>query len=98
MHSQRTHQGSIIHLKTKCDLFKNNPALAMTPYRVQSEVSLDDFQDFISILEDKPINVNDKNCIARSQFVQEFCFQARLGKVSGHQPSPGLIDSQTTEC
>jgi hypothetical protein len=98
VHPQGTHQVSIVHLNTKCDLFKNDPTLAMTPYQVQSEVSLDDFQDFISILKDKPININDKNSTGLLQLFQEFGFHARSGKGSDRQQSPGLVGSQATEC
>jgi hypothetical protein len=61
VHSRRTYQVSAIHLLTKCDLFKNNPDLTLNAYEVQSEVSRDDFQDCLSALQGKAIDINDKN-------------------------------------
>jgi hypothetical protein len=61
VHPQGSHQVLVVPLINKCDLFKNNLALAIAPYRLQSEVSLEDFRDFVSVLEDKPININDRN-------------------------------------
>jgi hypothetical protein len=51
----------------KCDLFKNNPGLAVAPYRVESGVSLSDFRDFVSALEDKLIDIKDRNFPGLSQ-------------------------------
>jgi hypothetical protein len=51
----------VLPLITKCDLFKNNPGLVIVPSRLQSAESLKDFQDFVSKLEDKAINITDKN-------------------------------------
>jgi hypothetical protein len=61
VHPQGSHQVSIVLLIMKCDLFKNNLGLIVTPYRIQSGVSLDDFQEFLSVLEDKPINIKNRN-------------------------------------
>jgi hypothetical protein len=69
MNPQGGHQVSVVPLVTKCDLFKNNPALFGAPYRVQSGVSLDDFQDFVSALEDKPINIKDRNFLEMTVFL-----------------------------
>jgi hypothetical protein len=57
VHPQVSHQVSVVPLITKYDLFKNNPALIIAPYRIQSEVSLNDFQDFVSALKDQPIDI-----------------------------------------
>jgi hypothetical protein len=60
-------------------------------------VSLDDFQDFITALEDKPIDIKDRNFLGLSQLSEEFGFQALLGKLSAHRRSPALSDAQTAE-
>jgi hypothetical protein len=61
---------------TKCDLFKNNPGLTIAPYQVQSEVSLEELQAFISVLEDKAINMNDGNYPGLLQLLEEFGFNS----------------------
>jgi uncharacterized coiled-coil protein SlyX len=98
VHSQVPHQVSVVHLITKCDLFKNNPGLIMSPYQVQSEVSVEDFEDFVSVLEDKAVKINDKNLPGLSELAVEFGFHALSGKLSDRRWSPALIDSQAAEC
>jgi uncharacterized coiled-coil protein SlyX len=71
---------------------------AIAPYRVQSGVSLEDFQDFVSALEDKPININDRNFPGLSQLSEEFGFQTLSKKLSVHRRSSGLSAAQTAEC
>jgi hypothetical protein len=98
VHQQGRPPVSGVPLITKCDVFKNNPGLIVTPYRVQSEVSLEDFQDFVSALEDKPINIKDRKFPGLSQLSEEFGFQTLLKKRSAHRRSPGLSAAQTAEC
>jgi hypothetical protein len=98
VHPQGSHQISVVSLINKCDLFKNNPGLTIAPYRVQSRVSLEDFKDFVSTLEDKSININDRNFPGLSQLFEEFGFQALSKKLSVHRRSPGLSSAQTAEC
>jgi hypothetical protein len=94
VHSQGIHQISVVHLITKCNLFKNNPGLTMTPYRVQCEVSLEELQDFISALEDKSININDRNFPGLSQLSEEFGFEVFLTTLSSRRRLPGLPEAQ----
>jgi hypothetical protein len=70
----------------------------MTPYRVQSGVSLADFQDFVSALEDKQINISNKNIPGLLQLSSEFGFQVLLGKLASHQQFQGLVNSQMAGC
>jgi hypothetical protein len=98
VHPQGSRQVSVVPLITKCDLFKNNPGLAIAPYQVQSGVSLEDFRDFLSALEDKPININDRNFPGLSQLSEEFGFQVLSMKLSTHRRSPRLSSAQTAEC
>jgi hypothetical protein len=94
VHSQETYQVSALHLITKCDLFKNNPDITLTPYQVQSEVSRDDFQDFLSALEGKAVDINDKNYRGLLQLSEEFGFQEFLMKISNRRRLPTLPDAQ----
>jgi hypothetical protein len=98
VHPRGSRQVSVVPLIMKCDLFKNNPGLTISLYRVQSGVSLEDFQDFVSALEDKPININDRSFPGLSQLSEEFGFQSLLKKLSSHRRSPGLSSAQTAEC
>jgi hypothetical protein len=97
VHPQGSHQVSVVPLIKKCDLFKNNPGLAIAPSRVESRVSLEDFRDCIAALEDKPINIKDRNFPGLSQLSEEFGFQALSMKLSAHRRSPRLADAQTAE-
>jgi hypothetical protein len=85
VHPQGSHQVSVVPLLNKCYLFKNNLALAIAPYRLQSEVSLEAFRDFVSALEDKPINIKDRNFPGLSQLSEEFGFQSLSKKLSAHR-------------
>jgi hypothetical protein len=98
VHPQGSHQVSVVALINKCDLFKSNPALTIAPYRVQSGVSLEDLQDFVTALENKLINIKDRNVPGLSQLSEEFGFQALLAKLSAHRRSAGLSGAQTAEC
>jgi hypothetical protein len=95
---QGSHQVSVVPLINKCDLFKTNPGLTIAPSRVQSRVSLHDFQDFATALEDKPMNIKDRNFLGLSQLSEGFGFQALLTKLSSYRRSAGLSDAQTAEC
>jgi hypothetical protein len=97
VHPQDSHQVSVVPLITKCDLFETNLALAIAPYQVASGVSLKDFRDFVSALEDKSINVNDRNFPGLLHLSEEFDFQSLSKKLSSHRRSPGLSSAQTAE-
>jgi hypothetical protein len=60
---------------TAYDLFKNNPGLTIRLYQVQSQIPLDDSQDFISTLDDNLINMNDKSCQRLSRFWEQVGFE-----------------------
>jgi hypothetical protein len=61
-------------------------------------VSLEDVQDFASALEDRPINIKDRNLSGLSQLSEEFGFQVLSKKLSAHRRLPGLSSTQTAEC
>jgi hypothetical protein len=86
-----------VFLITKCDLFKNNHNLTLIPYLVPSQICLGDFTDFASALEDKMINIKDRNFLRVSELFEEFGFYALLANISRHRQSQGLADAQTAE-
>jgi hypothetical protein len=61
IHPQSSHQVSVVPFIKRCNLVKNNPSLTISLYRVQSALSLDKFRDFVSALEDQPIDIKDRN-------------------------------------
>jgi hypothetical protein len=95
VHSQGSQRVSVVIIINKCDLFKNNRGLVNTPYRVQSGVTLEDLKDFVATLEDKPVDLNDKNIPGLLQLSHEFGFQMLIGKLAAHQRSPGLVGVST---
>jgi hypothetical protein len=66
-----------------CDLLKKNPSLTVSPYRIQSTMSV----------EDKLINIHNRNFPGLSQLSGQFGFQTLLS----HRRSPGLADAQAAE-
>jgi hypothetical protein len=94
IHSQGAYQVSCVHLITKCDLFKHNPKLTLTPYQVQSEASLDDFQAFLSPFEAKSFKMNDTNLPGLLQLSEQSDFQMLVMKLSDRQRVPGLSEGQ----
>jgi hypothetical protein len=58
------------------DVFKANPGLTITSCQVQAGVTLADFQDLVSTLDKKPININDRNLAGLSQRSEEFTRKA----------------------
>jgi hypothetical protein len=61
---------------------------------VQSEVSQEDFHDFISALAAKSIKINDTNLSELSQLSEELGFQVLLMKISNRQRLPGLSEGE----
>jgi hypothetical protein len=59
---------------SKCSLFQNNPTLTISPYRVQSSVSLSIFREFISALEGKSVKITAMNFGGLNQLCEEFGF------------------------
>jgi hypothetical protein len=59
---------------SKCSLFQNNPTLTVSPYRVQSAVSLSIFREFVSALEGKSVNITAINFGKLKRLCDEFGF------------------------
>jgi hypothetical protein len=62
-------------LVAKYDLFNSNQVFLKRSYRLFSQVSLASFQDFVSALEDRPIEITIDNYRRFSQLCREFGFQ-----------------------
>jgi hypothetical protein len=85
VHSQGSQRVSVVTITNTCDLFTNNLGLVIAPYQVQSGVTLEDFQDFVATLEDKLVDIHDKNIPGLLTLSHEFGFQMLIGKLSAHQ-------------
>jgi hypothetical protein len=72
----------------KCDLFQKNPSLLVSPYQLQSPVSLSTFRLFISTLSGTPITITDANFPELLQLSEEFGFTEIASKLSEFRPSP----------
>jgi hypothetical protein len=62
--------------------------LVIPPDQVQSEVSLKDFQEVISAVENKSININDTNCPGLSQLLNKVGFQLFVISISSRGRLP----------
>jgi hypothetical protein len=84
---QNNHQISVVPVIMKCYRFKNNPSLAIAPYLVEFRVSLQDFRDFITALEDKLMDIKDKNLPRVLRLSKDCGYQAQSMNLSGHRRS-----------
>jgi hypothetical protein len=82
IHSEETGIIPVHQAITKCRLFENNPALASSPYTIQTSVSLSVFREFISALEGNTIEINVTNFTGLFQLCEEFGFEEFEAKLS----------------
>jgi hypothetical protein len=94
LHPEETFTISALQAMTKCSLFQNNPALLVSPYRVQSSVSLSIFREFFSALEGNAINITDTNFRELLRLCDEFGFSELAAKLSEFRSS---MDFKETE-
>jgi hypothetical protein len=59
---------------SKCSLFQKNPTLTISPYRIQSSVSLSIFHEFISALEGNSVNITVINIDGLNRLCEESGF------------------------
>jgi septal ring factor EnvC (AmiA/AmiB activator) len=84
----------IVQMINKCSLFQNNLTIAGTPYRVQSSVHLAIFQEFVSALEGKMVNITETNFTELKQLCEEFGFNKIAAKLSEFRSSMGLKETE----
>jgi hypothetical protein len=82
LHPEETFTIPILQAMTKCRLFENNPTLTVSPYRVQSSVSLSIFREFLSALEGNTMNITDTNLTELQRLCKEFGFEEFEAKFS----------------
>jgi hypothetical protein len=76
VHPQETRQVSGLQLITKCDLFRNDLTLVVSPYNIKSSVFVEDFREFVSAIEDRPIKITVSNISGLSLLSKEFGFES----------------------
>jgi hypothetical protein len=94
LHPEETFTLPALQAIIKCSLFQNNPTLLVSPYRVQSPVSLSIFREFLSALEGNAINITDTNFTELDRLCEEFSFTELAEKLSEFCPS---MDFKETE-
>jgi tRNA pseudouridine-54 N-methylase len=67
---------------TKCSFFEKNPAVTISPYRVQFPVSLSLFREFVTALEGKAVNIMDTNLSGLRRLCEELSFSDFAAKLS----------------
>jgi hypothetical protein len=77
----------------KCTSFKSNPALISSPYRVRSSVPLRVFQDLISALEGKALQITPANFLGLSRLCEEFGFCDLSAKLTVFEQSLDMRDA-----
>jgi hypothetical protein len=74
VHPAETIQVPSAQVMSKCALFRHNPGLADSAYRLRSSVPLSAFQQFASALEGNAINATPADFPGLSQLSEEFGF------------------------
>jgi hypothetical protein len=97
LHPEETFKIPALQAMTKCCLFRNNPTLLVSPYRVQSAVSLYSFREFISALEGNAINITDTNHTEAQPLSEKFGFSEIAAKLSEFCPSMDLKEAETED-
>jgi hypothetical protein len=90
VHPRKTLKVPIRTLVMKCKLFADDPMLAGAPYSVRAPVSVEDFCQFVSVLEDKNVEVTNANIGSFSLLCDEFRFTVLSERLSAFWQPPDL--------
>jgi hypothetical protein len=97
IHPEKTFTVPVVQATNKCSLFQHTPTLLTSPYRVQSSVTLSDFQDFLSALKGNAIKITDTNLTGLERLCGEFGFSEFAGKLSEFRPSTSFEKSEDAD-
>jgi hypothetical protein len=97
LHPEETFTIPALQAMNKCSLFQKNSTLTVSPYRVQSSVSLSTFREFLSALEGNAIKITDTNYTELHRLCHEFCFSELAAKLSEFRPSMDLKEAETED-
>jgi hypothetical protein len=92
VHPQATLQVPAKNLTNKCDLFADDPGLAVSPYHLTSRVSVNNFREFVSALEGTTVQVTNNNFKALSQLCKEFRFRDLAAQLSQFRESGDVTE------
>jgi uncharacterized protein YdcH (DUF465 family) len=87
LHPEETFKIPALQVMNKCSLFQNDSPFLVSPYRVQSSVSLFIFREFLSALEGNAINITDMNFTELHRLCNEFGFTKLAANLSNFRPS-----------
>jgi hypothetical protein len=79
-------------LLSKCDVSAEDPGLTAVPYHVTSRVSVSDFREFVSALQDTTVKVTNKNFKELSLLCEEFRFRDLGAQLSQFLESGNLTE------
>jgi uncharacterized coiled-coil protein SlyX len=97
LHPEETFRVPVRQVICKCSLFENNPALTVSPYQVQSLVSLSIFREFISAFEGNAINITDTNFTELHRLCEEFGFSELAAKLSEFRPAMDFKEAEDAD-
>jgi hypothetical protein len=95
--AQESRQVSGLQLIRKCKLFQQNLSLVLAPYNVHSSVSLNIFNDFVSALEDREVQITKANSAGLILLVTEFGFDGLADQLSVFHESQRFEMPASTE-
>jgi hypothetical protein len=87
VHPNATVQVPVRLVVSKCDLFVDDPGLTAFPYHLKSRVSVNDFREFVSALEDRTVKVTKDNFRGLLHLSEEFRFRALAAHLSQFRAS-----------
>jgi glutathionylspermidine synthase len=87
LHPKQTFKIPALKAMNKYSVCQNHPKLLVSPYQVQSSVSLSIFREFILALEGNAIKITNTNFTELHRLSQEFGFSELAVKLSEFRPS-----------
>jgi hypothetical protein len=97
VHPLQTFKVSARLITFKSGLFANNPGLVTSPYAVRSEVSLNDFSEFVSALEGNSVTITNDNFPGLSALCDEFCFRDLAAALSQFRDTADFQEAETAK-
>jgi hypothetical protein len=82
-------------LVQKCDLFRDDPTLTVSPYTLTSQVSVSDFRTFVTALEGASVSITKDNLGGLTQLCKEFHFGDLEERLSQFRESDDLKEDVT---
>jgi hypothetical protein len=97
VHPRETLVVPVQTLLLKCGLFSDDPLVHSVPYSVQAPVSVNDFRQFVSALEDKDVEVTNVNFGGLSLLCDEFRFEGLSERLSAFRQSADFKEAAVSE-